>query len=175
MNKQELLQKLDILNHKTNEEWLACLEKRKLKELEFHNKHRLRDARNQLSQDTYEKLYGNKKFYSTVKLSSDYVNSWISQHSRGKIFLDYACGNGVNAINAARAGAELAIGLDISDISIKNARKFAEEKGVLDNTSFVQADCEKTGLPNECVDLIICSGVLHRLDLSYAFFELRRY
>lgn len=174
MNKQELLQKLDILNNKTNEEWLAGLEERKLKELEFHNKHRLQDAQNQLSQDTYEKLYGNKKFYRTVKLSSDYVSNWINQHSREKIFLDYACGNGTNAIKAAMAGAELAIGLDISDVSIKNARKFAQEKGVLDNTYFVQADCENTGLPKECVDLVVCSGVLHHLDLSYAFFELRR-
>lgn len=99
---------------------------------------------------------------------------WIEKHCKDKIFLDYACGNGFNAIRAAKAGAELAIGLDISDVSIKNARESAKSEGVENNIFFLQGDCENTGLPNNCVDVVICSGMLHHLDLSYAFCELRR-
>lgn len=174
MNKEELLEKLETLSKKTNDEWLAGLEKRKLKELEFHNRDRNRDFISQLPKDTYEKLHGNKKFYRTVMLSSNYVDNWIKQHSPGKIFLDYACGNGLNAIKAAKAGADLAIGLDISDTSVWNARMLAQEQNVANSTFFMQGDCENTGIPNNCIDVVICSGMLHHLDLSCTYFELRR-
>jgi len=174
MTKDQLICKLNILSQKSNEEWLAGLERRKLNELEFHNSDRDQNKLKTYDKDTFEKLQGNKKFYKTVQLSTNYVENWIKQHSKGKIFLDYACGNGFNAIRAAKAGAELSIGLDISDISIKNAKAFAEKEGVSGNTFFLQGDCENTGLPNECIDVCICSGMLHHLDLSYAFCELRR-
>ena len=174
MTKQELLQELEILSKKSNEEWLSGLEERKLKEIEFHNQDRDRNFVSQLPKDIYEKLHGNKKFYGTVKLSSDYVENWIKQHSKSKIFLDYACGNGFNTIKAAKSGAELAIGLDISNVSIENARKIAIKEEVSGNTYFLQVDCENTGLPDNCIDVCICSGMLHHLDLSYAFYELRR-
>jgi len=102
MTKQELLQELEILSKKSNEEWLSGLEERKLKEIEFHNQDRDRNFVSQLPKDIYEKLHGNKKFYGTVKLSSDYVENWIKQHSKSKIFLDYACGNGFNTITESR-------------------------------------------------------------------------
>jgi SAM-dependent methyltransferase len=38
----------------------------------------------------------------------------------------------------------------------------------------LQADAENTELPENSIDTIICSGMLHHLDLSYAFPELRR-
>jgi len=174
MTKQELLQHLEVLSKKTNEEQLSTLNKRKLKEIEFHNRDRDRNLIENLPKDIYKKLQGNKKFYNTVQLSSNYTGNWIKSHSKDRIFLDYACGNGFNAIRAAKAGAALSIGLDISDISIKNARAFAEKEGLSGNTFFLQGDCENTGLPNECIDVCICSGMLHHLDLSYAFYELRR-
>jgi SAM-dependent methyltransferase len=42
------------------------------------------------------------------------------------------------------------------------------------NTRFVQADAENTRLPDNSFDVILCSGMLHHLDLSFAFPELRR-
>ncbi|NLO90657.1 MAG: class I SAM-dependent methyltransferase, partial [Elusimicrobia bacterium] len=70
-------------------------------------------------------------------------------------------------------GAALAIGIDISDESVRNANADAKALG-LDNVVFVQADAENTCLPDSSVDVILCSGMLHHLDLSYAFPELRR-
>ena len=174
MNKEELLKRLEELGRRKNEEWLAGLESRKLEELRFHDKYRDSIRLSKISKDAYEKIYGNKRFYNTIQLSMDYVQKWLQQHAKGKIFLDYACGNGINAIRVAKAGAELAIGVDISDISVKNARESAYKEGVSDNTYFVQGDCENTGLPANCIDLAICSGMLHHLDLSCALYELKR-
>ncbi len=174
MTRKMLLDTLERTAPKTNADWLAGLSDRKKEELAFHNQNRDRSRMAVLPQDTYEQLYGNKKFYRTVACSSAYVDAWIAEHAHGRIFLDYACGNGNNAFTAARAGAELSLGLDISDVSIQNATEAARMHGLSGNTRFVQGDCEQTGLPDACVDTVLCSGMLHHLDLSYAFWELRR-
>jgi ubiquinone/menaquinone biosynthesis C-methylase UbiE len=82
-------------------------------------------------------------------------------------------GNGENAIRAAQNGAILSIGIDISSVSVRNAQGAAEQRG-LKNCLFIQADCENTQLPDNSIDVIICSGMLHHMDLSYAFPEMRR-
>lgn len=171
MTTQELLAQLEFLDKKTNDDWLASLEERKIKEIEFHNLDKA--TAESISQETYEKIHENAKFYTTTQESNEYVDNWIERHSPGKVFLDYACGDGKNAIKAAKAGAELAIGLDISDQSIANARQVAAQEDI-SNTYFIQGDCEHTGLPDNCIDVCICSGMLHHLDLSYTFPELRR-
>lgn len=154
--------------------WKESLNERKKAELEFHDRDRNRKEFEQLDQDTYEKFYGNQKYYSATDASRQYVRDWIARHAPGKVFLDYACGNGGNAIQAAKAGAGLALGLDISAVSVSNARADAADAGVSDRTQFFQADAENTKLPDKSVDYIVCSGMLHHLDLSYAFPELRR-
>ena len=157
-----------------DEEWKASLNERKLAELEFHDRDRDRKAVESLDQDTFEKFYGNKKYYTATDASREYTRNWIQTHAKDKVFLDYACGNGANAILAAKSGAALSLGMDISPVSIANARSDAEEEGVSANALFFQADCENTKLPDNSIDTIICSGMLHHLDLSYAFPELRR-
>ncbi|MFA5781801.1 MAG: class I SAM-dependent methyltransferase [Bacteroidales bacterium] len=174
MEKEELLENLNILAQKTNDQWMKGLEKRKIKELEFHNRDRDVKFQEKISKDTYDKIYGNRKFYKTVELSTKYVDNWIKKNAEGKVFLDYACGNGFNAIKAAKANAMLSIGIDISNISVENAKNTAKENKVESNTFFVQGDAERTGLPDNSIDVVICSGMLHHLDLSYAFYELRR-
>jgi len=171
---EALKARLDEIEKVTDEEWINSLDERKRKELEFHDIHRDRSEPESMDQDTYEKLYGNRKFYAATELSKAYVDRWIAENARGKVFLDYACGNGFNAIKAAEAGAKLAIGIDISRVSVENARRDALEKGLSENTRFVQADAENTKLPDNGVDAIICSGMLHHLDLNQAFPELER-
>ncbi len=174
MEKQMLLTHLEQMPAVREAGWLQSLEERKLKELEFHNRDRDKTVVENLPQDIYEQLHGNKKYYRTTQLSGDYVRNWIATNAKGKVFLDYACGNGLNALFAARSGAALAIGIDISDISVRNATQKAREEGLSENTRFLQADCENTGLPDNSIDVIICSGMLHHLDLNFAFPELRR-
>lgn len=169
---REQLAKIDQIS---NTNWMSALTPRGLAELEFHNKHRDTQTVDKVrGEDTYEAFYGNRKYYATTKRSRRYVEDWIGRMAPGAVFLDYACGNGDMARLAARSGAALAIGLDISDVSIRNARDAAKAEGLESNTYFVQANAEDTRFPSECIDVGICSGMLHHLDLSLAFPELRR-
>lgn len=166
-----LLDSLRLAAQATDEHWMRTLTPRKHAELEFHDQWRDGAA---TTEKANESLQSNRKYYSTTSSSQAYFGNWIDQNSRGKVVLDYACGDGANTIRAAKAGAELAIGLDISSVSVENARRNAERAGVAENSFFIQGDCENTGLPSESVDIVLCCGMLHHLDLSYAFPELRR-
>lgn len=174
----DLHESIDNIEKITNSQWKGSLSERKIKELEFHD----RDRKNQtidnqtaenIEGDTFEKFYGNKKYYQIVNRSNLYVQNWIKQEAKDKIFLDYACGNGFNARIAATSGAILSIGFDISRVSVENSIRFAKEEGV-EGVRYFQADAENTKLPDNSIDRIICSGMLHHLDLSYALPELRR-
>lgn len=169
-----LRERIRDIDQISDEAWKTSLSNRKVKEIEFHDRDRDRKRKIEAGSDTYEKFYGNRKYYSATGSSRAYTKDWIEKHSKGRVFLDYACGNGSNTIVAAKAGATLALGLDISAISVTNARADAAEECTSANTLFFQADCEDTKLPAESIDTIICSGMLHHLDLSYAFPEIRR-
>ena len=174
MNIQDLNSHIDKIDKISEQSWKDSLVARKIKELEFHDRDRNSNfVKSSEANDTYEKFYGNRKYYNITQRSKSYVNNWIKTKSKDKIFLDYACGNGSNAILAAESGALLSLGLDISSLSIKNAKAISGKKN-LNNIRFFQADAENTLLPNDSIDVIICSGMLHHLDLSYAFYELRR-
>lgn len=152
------------------EAWTRQLVERKQKEIELHDQKR--DPT--LAAESIDIVHPNKKYYDTTQSSVDKLLAWISESAPGSVFLDYACGNGDIAIRAAEAGAALAIGIDISPVSVENARRAAVERGVADRTYFLVGDCESTRLPDNCVDYVVCNGCLHHLDLSYAFPELRR-
>src|SRR5688500_18568444 len=132
----------------SNEEWLASLTPRKRKELEFHDRDRDRKSVGNLDSDTYERFYGNKKYYDATGRSKRWVEEWLAKNVPGKVFLDYACGDGKQAILAAKRGAALAIGIDISRVSVENARSDAQSQGVGSTTRFVQGDAENTMLPS---------------------------
>lgn len=177
MDDEALRRHLDSIDQISSEQWIGSLTPRGVAELEFHNKYRdatLGRDPDQNGADTYERFYGNRKFYASTQRSHSYVEQWIRTMAPGAVVLDYACGNGHHALYAAKHGARLAIGLDISNVSVANARVAAKAENLTSNTYFIQANAEDTRLPAESVDAIICSGMLHHLDLSYAFPELRR-
>tara|TARA_X000000368_G_C23049210_1_gene720534 strand:+ start:2493 stop:3350 length:858 start_codon:yes stop_codon:yes gene_type:complete len=179
MKIEQLILKILSIKSIPNSEWMEGLEDRKLKELEFHDQDRDKDFKKESKDEgDYEKYYGNRKYYSTVHRSQEYIKNWIIKESKDKVFLDYACGEGDYGILAAESGATLSLGLDISPLSIENANEKAKEKNIpLDQKGgiiFFQGDCENTKLPDNSIDTIICSGMLHHLDRSYAFPELRR-
>ncbi|MFH0865211.1 MAG: class I SAM-dependent methyltransferase [Bacteroidota bacterium] len=173
MNIIELRTCIKEIQKITDDEWMKSLDERKLKELEFHDKDRDKSRVESMDKDSYEKYYGNKKFYKTVRKSKEYIDGWIKQNAKDKVFLDYACGDGEKAIIAAKSGANLSLGLDISSVSVRNAQEQANMLG-LDNAVFFQADAENTNLPDHSIDIILCAGMLHHLDLNFAFPELAR-
>lgn len=148
---------------------LASLEPRKREELEFHDRDRAVAANGESAAEA-----PNRRFYSTTRVSLAYIDNWLATAVPGKVFLDYGCGNGSMAIKAATLGAGLAIGIDISPVSIENARRDAAAAGVAHRCVFLQGDCEDTKLPAGVVDAVMCGGMLHHVDLTRAFPELKR-
>ncbi len=92
----------------------------------------------------------------------------------GRIILDYACGDGGVTLQAARMGSALAIGIDVSDVSIQKAAQAAAREGLGERCSFIEGDCENTGFPDNSIDVILCCGMLHHLDLTKAYPEMYR-
>lgn len=172
METELLRSKVQDIRGLTDSTWLATLDKRKLAELEFHDDYRNRQKWAS-REDEHQRKYSSSRFYSTTARSAAYANQWVLFNAPGKVFLDYACGDGRFALMAARAGARLSMGFDISWLSVANAQHDAD-CARLDNAMFFQADAENTLLPDGCVDRVICCGMLHHLDLSRALPELKR-
>lgn len=121
-----------------------------------------------------EKIASNKRFYSITRGSRNYIKSWLLKRIfSGKKFLDYCCGRGRMSIFLAKNGAEV-IGIDISDVSIKKAKEEAIKQELKDRPTFLLMDGEKLEFPDNTFDVIICSGVLHHLDINKAYLELAR-
>jgi len=144
---------------------------RKQKETEFHNK--VRDIQLKKNTGRYKYLTSNKKFYSIVRKSQKFVNNYLIQNCSGKRVLDYCCGNGGTALFLAKYGAN-AVGIDISDISIKNAKEETLKRKLDNRASFYIMDAEDLKFKDDYFDLIICNGVLHHLNVKKAYPELAR-
>lgn len=150
--------------------WVDQLEARKREEAEFHDQYRLGHVNEQRGSSS------NHRFYEANRIVVEHTEAWLRRtaKTRSATFLDFACGDGTQTIMAAKAGAELAIGIDISETSVKNAAENARIAGVSDRTRFLQRDCEDTQLPSDSFSACLCAGMLHHLDLSRAFPELAR-
>jgi 2-polyprenyl-3-methyl-5-hydroxy-6-metoxy-1,4-benzoquinol methylase len=145
--------------------------RRKQEEIEFHD--RLRAA--QLKQDpaAYARLTSNKKYYAAARESGEYFQDWIRRRSPGRTVLDFGCGDGMYALLAARSGAR-AYGVDISSVSVENARRHAAAEGLAETATFSVDDCEALAFPDGFFDAIVVAGVLHHMDLPKAYAELAR-
>jgi len=144
---------------------------RKQAEADFHDQ-RERD-RQSLTESEFLKKYSNKKFYSITRRSRAYVEGRIAQLAPGVAALDYCCGLGQTSLQLARAGAKVH-GIDISPESVATAERLLAAHDLSDRAQFSVMDAEALEFPDESFDLIVCSGVLHHLDLDRAYRELAR-
>jgi len=148
------------------------VEQRKLDEIEFHN-NREQDRLGADSLEEFYEKYPNKSFYAINRRVAEARTSWMKKHCRDAVALDYCCGLGQASLELAEAGA-FVHGIDISDGEIETAKKNAEAAGVADRTSFSVMDAEALEFPDDHFDVILCSGVLHHLDLDKAYPQLAR-
>ena len=73
---------------------------------------------------------------------------------KDKVVLDVGCGTGILCMFAAKAGAKLVIGVDMSDI-ILQARQIVKDNGLEDKITLLQGKMEEVQLPVPKVDIII--------------------
>ena len=148
---------------------MQTLEERKVIEAQFHD--RLRDPALAENPELRARLTSNRKWYSIARKSRGFAQSYLRQHSRGARALDYACGDGLYTAQMAESGADVT-GIDISGVSIANAAREAERRGI--SAKFAVMDCERLEFPDSTFDLINVNGVLHHLDLERAYGEMAR-
>jgi ubiquinone/menaquinone biosynthesis C-methylase UbiE len=82
----------------------------------------------------------------------------------GDQVLDYGCGPGAYILGAAemvgRSGKVYA--LDVHPLAIKRVQSIANRRS-LTNVETINSDC-RTGLPNECLDVVLLYDVFHMLE-----------
>lgn len=157
---------------------------RKQTEREFHNRQRLvsddphvadtRWSRELESTIKNNPLWANMKYYAVERKSREAVLRWYEANTRDKTVLDYCCGNGDDGVLIAKNWARAVVGIDISDVSIENARRLAERSGVSNRVTHLVRDAENTGFDSNSFDVITEYGSLHHLDLDAAFSEMVR-
>jgi SAM-dependent methyltransferase len=94
----------------------------------------------------------------------------------GDRVLDACCGTGASALPAAHAVgvAGHVLGLDLVEPALALARAKAQAQG-LTNVEFRAADVDRTGLPSESFDAVVCVfGVFFLPDMAGAVAELWR-
>ncbi len=147
------------------------MDKRKQEEAEFHSR-REKDRLALGDRDFLEK-YSNKKWYSIARTSDEFLSLWIKNNCREKTVLDYCCGTGGVALRLAQHGA-FVYGIDISEESVITSEKRLNESGFSGRSHFEVMDAEQMTFPADTFDAILCTGVLHHLDIQSAYRQLSR-
>lgn len=92
----------------------------------------------------------------------------------GKVVLDLGCGKGENLLPLLLRGAYV-IGIDISPELIEIARE--RKRRFATNEFDFELHCGsayETGLPNESVDVLFCSALIHHLEIPRVQHEMLR-
>lgn len=160
------------------------MEDRKGIEKAFHNKvrningdERVADTRWTLKLESTIKnnpTWTNMKYYSIEWKSREIVLNWFDNNCKGKRVLDYCCGNGDDTFVISRKGAKEVVGIDISEISIKNCKENAKKENLANKVLFSTMDAEALKIEGGYFDVISEYGALHHLDLNKAYSEMAR-
>ena len=150
---------------------IITMELRKQRERELHNL--LRD-KELLSSRDFEYYTSNKKWYSIVRSSRTFFEKWLIKKTPHKRVLDYCCGNGSFSLRIAKIRTTEVIGIDISNISIENARKSTVKERADNKIRFLIMDAENMKFDSGTFDIIYEAGALHHLNLERAYSEIAR-
>lgn len=90
---------------------------------------------------------------------------------RGLRVLVCSCGTGIEAVQAARQGAET-YAFDISETAVENARAMAAFNGV--DVQVEVMDFHDLSYPDNSFDIVYGSAILHHIDCSVAGKEIHR-
>lgn len=103
--------------------------------------------------------YGDRLFEESVQLFFKRLSIAGFDHSwfQGKTCLDAGCGGGRNTIAMARLGAKEAIGIDLGEAGLADARRRGQS---LANARFQKASILEIPFESETFDMVWCAGVL---------------
>lgn len=138
----------------------STLTTRQEREREFHNA-AFTDRRRTRLAPVYAIMNGSTRLYWSL----------VRQYADGGRLLEYGCGASALASTDGIGAAEV-VGIDISDVAVRQAAERAAAQGV--KGSFHVMDAEALQFPERSFDVICSAAILHHLDLRRAFSEIAR-
>lgn len=111
-------------------------------------------------------------FYAVVRPSKRYYAGLALDGCDGLTVLEYGCGRGGLTFQLADGGAQV-FGIDISTEAVRHASKRADSLG-LSSACFSLMDGHSLAFPDDSIDRVCGSGILHHLDLDTASSEIAR-
>jgi SAM-dependent methyltransferase len=136
------------------------MESKQAREREFHNA-AFSDNRRDSVAGAYAILHDSRIFYE----------SFIREHAVGARLLEFGCGKTAMASRLGGDAREI-VGIDISDVAVKEAADRAAAAGLPANYRVM--DAERLEFPDGSFDLICSAAILHHLDLNKAYSEIAR-
>jgi ubiquinone/menaquinone biosynthesis C-methylase UbiE len=146
------------------------MEQRKLDEIAWADKRRTIDPSDQ---QTARKYLANRKYYSVVRATQEFVHTWLRENCRDRDVFEMACGNGCYTRLIADI-ARSCTAADIAPLSIEQAKAAAKENPTWQRINYLVLDCENTKLPDNSFDVLCEGGALHHMDLNAACREAVR-
>lgn len=133
---------------------------------------REREYHNQRFADDSERDRRVGRFYSAISHGFELYRRRVSEAAKDRRLLEYGCGTGSLAFDLAEEASHV-IGIDISDVAIRQAHLHANQRS-LTNVEFRVDNAEAMQLPAKHVDVVAGSGIVHHLDIPKAMREVRR-
>lgn len=111
------------------------------------------------------------KYYAAIKHGGVAFDRLVRSAAVGADVLEYGCGIALKAFDFA-SECKTITGIDISDIAISEAQSAAATRSI--PAQFYRMNAEALDFSDESFDLVLGRGIIHHLDLSRAFVEIRR-
>lgn len=92
---------------------------------------------------------------------------------RGKNVVDLGCGDGLNTVILAAAGAKV-ISVDISDKSLELTGERVRANNVSSNVTLVHSDAATIPVEDGSADRVLCAAILHHVDCVATARQIRR-
>lgn len=167
-----LRKKLEELSKTKSEDFVKNLEERKLEEIKHSDIIHAPKEMTGVTEKKVKEAAKTRPVYETNTAVRSYISNWIKNECEGKIVIDLACGSGEITEKIAKNNPKLVIGTELAHLTVKSNQERISKK--FSNVYFILDDCEKSSLPDNCADIIICSGMLHHVDINSASDEIRR-
>lgn len=133
---------------------------------------RERDFHNQRFTDNSDREARARRFYDAISYGFALYNRRVREESTNRRLLEYGCGAESLAFELAASAREV-VAIDISDVAIVQAQRTAVAQG-LKNVEFVVDNAEAMHFPDQSVDVVAGSGIVHHLDVPKSMLEVKR-